>query len=207
MGGRRWPVADGFRHPTALVESPHVGAGARVFAYSHVMAGARLGENASLGDHVFVEGGASIGANVTVKNGVQVWEGVTIEDDAFVGPNVTFTNDRFPRSPRMPLAAERYADRANWLVPTRVGRGASIGANATILAGVTLGAYAMVAAGAVVTRDVPAFALVAGSPARRVGDVCRCGQKLPSSYETADCPACGETPATRLALEAVASPP
>jgi UDP-2-acetamido-3-amino-2,3-dideoxy-glucuronate N-acetyltransferase len=184
-------------HPAALVESDDVGPGTRVWAFAHVMRGAHVGSNCNLGDHVFVESGASIGNNATIKNNVCVWAGITLEDDVFVGPNVTFTNDRWPRSPRMPQAHERYERTDEWLLRTVVERGASIGANATVLPGVRLGRYCMVAAGSVVTSDLPPFALVMGAPARKVGEVCRCGQKLAGSYRTATCGHCGETPEIR----------
>ena len=114
-----------------------------------------------------MEAGATVGDNVTIKNNVCVWMGVTLEDDVFVGPNVTFTNDRFPRSGRMPHAGKRYLRREDWLEQTIVERGASIGANATILPGIRVGRYCMVAAGALVTADVPPFALMIGVPARQ----------------------------------------
>jgi acetyltransferase-like isoleucine patch superfamily enzyme len=164
------------------------------------MSGARLGRNCNIGDHAFIESGAVLGNNVTLKNNVCVWLGITLEDDVFVGPNVAFTNDRHPRSPRMAEVAERYARPENWLQPTVVERGASIGANATIVPGIRIGRYSMIAAGAVVTRDVPPFALVLGTPARQVGDVCRCGQQLIGSYCTAICECCGESPQMRCHL-------
>lgn len=184
-------------HPAALVEADDIGAGTRVWAFAHVMRGARVGNRCNICDHTFVEVGAVIGNNVTLKNNVCVWMGVTLEDDVFVGPNATFTNDRHPRSPRMPQAAARYEALENWLSTTVVERGASIGANATILSGIRLGRYSMIAAGSVVTRDVPAFAIVIGSPARVAGYVCRCGHKLSDSYLAATCEACGETPQMR----------
>jgi UDP-2-acetamido-3-amino-2,3-dideoxy-glucuronate N-acetyltransferase len=193
-------------HPAALVESDDIGAGTRVWAFAHVMRGARVGARCNIGDHAFVETDAIIGDNVTLKNNVCVWAGVTLEDDVFVGPNATFTNDRHPRSPRMPQAAARYESTERWLLPTIVERGASIGANATIVPGVRLGRYCMIAAGSVVTADVRPFAVVMGAPARAVGNVCRCGQKLLSDYRTTSCDACGETPQMRceqLELEAI----
>ncbi len=150
-----------------------------------------------MADHVFIEGGAVVGDNVTLKNNVCVWDGITIDDDVFVGPNVTFTNDRFPRSPRMPQMRERYAEKDNWLLPTHVGRGCTIGANATILPGLTLGPYCFIAADANVTADVPPFALVVGSPGRVVADVCRCGRRLGGAYTVTVCEFCGETPQQR----------
>ncbi len=188
-------------HPLALVETEEIGPGTRVWAFAHVMAGARIGRNCNIGDHAFVESGATIGDNATVKNNVCVWRGVTLEDDVFVGPNVAFTNDRFPRSGRMPQVRDRYASTAGWLETTVVERGASIGANATILPGVRIGRYSMVAAGAVVAADVEPFALVVGAPARRAGYVCRCGKKLAGDYRESSCDSCGESPESRHPLE------
>jgi UDP-2-acetamido-3-amino-2,3-dideoxy-glucuronate N-acetyltransferase len=166
-----------FQHPTALVESTTVGIGTRIWAYVHILEGARIGRNCNLGDHCFVEAGARIGDSVTVKNGVAIWDGVTIGDNAFIGPSAVFTNDLVPRSPRFARVAERYRSKT-WLSPTLVEAGASIGANATILCGLRIGKFAMIAAGAVVTKNVPAHALVAGVPARQNGWVCECGARL-----------------------------
>ncbi len=167
-----------FQHPTALVESESVGAGTRIWAFAHVLKGAKIGRDCNVGDHAFVEGGARVGNRVTLKNGVAVWDGVRLGDDVFVGPFAVFTNDRAPRSPRFEGVHLRYASPEGWRVETRVERGASIGANATIVCGVTIGRFAMVAAGAVVTRDVPAYALVAGVPARPLGWVSQSGIRL-----------------------------
>jgi acetyltransferase-like isoleucine patch superfamily enzyme len=185
-------VADApvYVHPAALVESDAVGSGSRVWAFAHVMHGAVVGRRCNVGGHCFVEAGAVLGDDVTVKNGTSVWDGVTLGDGVFVGPAVVFTNDRRPRSRRLAAAAARYAD-GGWLVPTRVDRGASLGAGAVILAGVTIGAYALVGAGAVVTRDVPAHAVVVGNPARQAGWVCSCGAPLAGDELIAGCSACG----------------
>lgn len=148
-----------FQHPQALVETGHVGHGTRIWAFVHVLPGATIGAMCNLCDHVFVENDVCIGNRVTVKSGVQLWDGITLEDDVFVGPNATFTNDPFPRSGKRPPAFAR----------TLVRHGASIGANATILPGLTIGVNAMVGAGAVVTRDVPPNAIVTGNPARITG--------------------------------------
>jgi acetyltransferase-like isoleucine patch superfamily enzyme/dTDP-4-dehydrorhamnose 3,5-epimerase-like enzyme len=143
------------------VESPNIGAGTRVWAFAHVLPGARIGKDCNIADGVFVENDVTVGDRVTVKSGVQLWDGVTLEDDVFIGPNATFTNDPFPRSRAWPEVFSR----------TTVRRGASVGANATLLPGITVGAGAMVGAGAVVTRDVPDRAIVVGNPARIVGTV------------------------------------
>lgn len=171
---------DVYVHPRGLCESDDVGPGTRIWAFAHVMRGARLGAGCNVGDHAFVETGAWLGDRVTVKNGVMVWEGVTIEDDAFIGPGAIFTNDRHPRSPRMDVAAvtARYADRNRWLEPTRVGRGASLGAGAIIGPGITLGAYCMVGAGTVVSRDVPPHRFVSRQAPNGAGWVCTCGLPL-----------------------------
>lgn len=172
-------AGDVYVHPTALNESDSVGVGTRIWAFAHVMKGAVVGERCNIGDHAFIETGAVLGNGVTIKNGVCIWEGITLEDYVFVGPNAVFTNDLWPRSPRNPVVSGRYADKG-WLVSTRVAFGASIGANATILCGVKIGRYALIGAGAVVTKDVLAHALMLGSPARRHGWVCACGLKLPA---------------------------
>lgn len=179
-----------FIHPTAIVESDSIGDGTKIWAYAHVLPNVQIGSNCNIGDHAFIETGASVGNNVTIKNHVCVWQGVTIEDDCFVGPHVVFTNDQYPRSPRMNEAATRYQNTENWMDPTIVERGCSIGANATILPGIRLGAYAMIAAGATVSRDVPPHALMMGSPSRQVGMVCRCGAKLEVPTQTR-CSECG----------------
>jgi UDP-2-acetamido-3-amino-2,3-dideoxy-glucuronate N-acetyltransferase len=148
-------------HPHGICETSDVGEGTRVWAFAHVLAGAHIGAECNICDHVFIENDVIVGDRVTVKSGVQLWDGLRVADDVFIGPNVTFTNDPFPRSKRYDHA-----------IPfTRVEAGASIGANATILPGLTIGARAMVGAGSVVTRDVPQGAIVVGNPARVVGDV------------------------------------
>ena len=185
-------------HAKAIVESEDIGEGTNIWAYAHVMPGARVGSNSNVADNVFIEGGAVVGSNVTLKNNVCVWDGVTIEDDVFVGPSVTFTNDRHPRSPRMDHARARYADRG-WLSETRVGRGCAIGAAATICPGIELGAYSVIGAGAVVTKNVAPFSLVLGNPARKVGDVCMCGQSLDGPFDEATCLKCGQTASDRRA--------
>jgi len=160
-----------FVHEMALCESSDVGRGTRVWAFAHIMAGARVGAACNVCDHAFIEGGAIVGNGVTVKNNVVIWNGVTIEDDVFLGPNATFTNDLNPRAAIKKTSSE--------LLPTLVRRGATVGANATIVCGVTIGRDAFIGAGAVVTSDVLPHALMLGNPARRRGWVCTCGNRLP----------------------------
>ena len=150
-----------FKHETAIVESAAIGEGTRIWAFAHVLGGARIGRDCNICDHTFIENDVTLGDRVTVKCGVQLWDGLRIEDDVFIGPNATFTNDPFPRSRQRP---ERFAK-------TVVKRGASIGANATVLPGVTVGEHVMVGAGAVVTHDVPRNAVVLGNPGRIVSYV------------------------------------
>jgi UDP-2-acetamido-3-amino-2,3-dideoxy-glucuronate N-acetyltransferase len=187
MTGKHSPS---FVHPHALVETQEIGEGTRIWAFTHVLAGAAIGRNCNIGDHCFIEGSVRVGDNVTIKNGSMLWDGVTIEDGVFIGPGAIFTNDQYPRSPRLEEARERYATR-DWLVPTHVRHGATIGAGATILAGTTIGRFALVAARALVTRDVPDHAVARGMPARVSGWVCRCGWIVPEQPETATCPECG----------------
>lgn len=179
--------ADAFCHPTALCETARIGSGTRIWAHAHIMPGAAIGSACNICDQVFVESGASIGNRVTVKNRALIFAGVTIGDDVFVGPGVVFTNDRYPRSPRMPEASPRYASPSHWREDTTVERGVSIGAGAVIGCGLRLGAFATIGAGAVVTRDVASYALVAGNPARQIRWVCRCGLALPSQLLCTGC--------------------
>jgi UDP-2-acetamido-3-amino-2,3-dideoxy-glucuronate N-acetyltransferase len=164
-----------FVHERALCESDDIGPRTRVWAFAHVMKGAKVGSDCNVGDHAFIESGARLGNHVTVKNCVLVWDKVTIEDYVFLGPNMVFTNDMFPRV--------EFKNPPEKFLSTHVARGASIGANATIVCGVKLGERCFVGAGSVVTRDVPAYALVAGNPARRRGWICACGQKLAASLK------------------------
>jgi acetyltransferase-like isoleucine patch superfamily enzyme len=162
--------AEVYVHPHGLCESDAIGAGTRVWAFAHVMAGAVIGERCNVGGGAFIESGAVIGDGVTIKNNVLVWVRVTIEDDVFLGPNAVFTNDLDPR------AAYRKDDEE--FLATVVRRGATIGANATIVCGNEIGAGAFVGAGTVVISDVPAHAVVVGNPARRIGWMCVCGALL-----------------------------
>lgn len=144
-----------YEHPQALVETDNIGVGTRIWAFAHVLPGAVIGADCNICDHVFIENDVVIGDRVTIKCGVQIWDGLRLEDDVMVGPNATFTNDLFPRS-KQPFE----------LQTTYVRKGASIGANATILSGIEIGEWAMVGAGAVVTKNVPPYAVVVGNPAR-----------------------------------------
>lgn len=166
-------------HPSAVVDEPcEIGEGTRIWHFCHVREGARIGSRCILGQGVYVGAGVRIGDGCKVQNGVSVYEGVELEDEVFVGPSAVFTNVVNPRA---------FIERKDEFRPTRVRRGATIGANATIVCGTTIGAYAFVAAGAVVSRDVPDHALVAGVPARVIGWVDREGNRLQSrddgSYE------------------------
>lgn len=166
-------------HKNALVDACHIGAETRVWAFAHVMGKARIGARCNLGEGVFVEEGVVIGDDCTIKNGVALWEGVHLADRVFVGPNVVFTNVMRPR-------AGHKEPKSNFL-PTLVQEGATIGANATILCGVTIGKYAFVGAGTVVLRNVPAHGFVAGNPARLRGWVCQCAARLDGNLV---CPQC-----------------
>jgi len=165
----RMDVRSHFQHRGAIVEAgARIGAGTRIWAFAHVLTGAVIGGDCNICDHTFVEGRVRIGDRVTIKCGVSLWDGVEVANDVFVGPNVVFTNDLRPRSRVSPPAYLRIS----------LQDGCSLGANCTILPGLTIGHWAMVGAGAVVTHDVPDFALVFGVPARLRGWVCRCGNKL-----------------------------
>jgi UDP-2-acetamido-3-amino-2,3-dideoxy-glucuronate N-acetyltransferase len=171
-----------FVHPQALCESRRVGARTRIWAFAHILSGARIGADCNICDHTFIENDVVVGDRVTVKCGVQLWDGVRIEDDVFIGPNATFSNDPFPRSRKRPKA----------FLTTVVKQGASIGANATILPGVTIGRGAMVGAGAVIIESVPPYAVVAGNPARIVR-YCDAGPAPATAPPRASATATGKT--------------
>jgi UDP-2-acetamido-3-amino-2,3-dideoxy-glucuronate N-acetyltransferase len=168
-------------HPTAIVEDgARLSDGVRIWHWVHVRAGAAIGEGTSIGQGCYV-GAVAIGRGCRIQNHVSIYDGVTLEDDVFLGPSCVFTNVTYPRA---------HVSRKHAYAPTRIGRGATVGANATIVCGISIGAYAMIGAGAVVTQDVPAHGLVIGVPARRVGWACRCGETLPTGAR-AQCAGCG----------------
>jgi UDP-2-acetamido-3-amino-2,3-dideoxy-glucuronate N-acetyltransferase len=176
---------DYFAHPSAFInDAVEIGKGTKIWHVSHIMKGSRIGNNCNVGQNVVIGPNATIGDGVKIQNNVSVYEGVILEDDVFCGPSMVFTNVYNPRS---------EIRRMGELRPTVVGRGATLGANCTIVCGHTIGEYAFVAAGAVVTRDVPPYALVAGVPAKQIGWICRCAdQRLHlAPDEAAQCTACG----------------
>ncbi|MDM7912340.1 MAG: acyltransferase [Methanotrichaceae archaeon] len=177
-----------YAHPTAVVESEDIGEGTRIWHFAHVRKGSKIGKNCNVGKSVYVDTEAVIGDNVKIQNFVSVYKGVVIEDDVFVGPSATFTNDLYPRA---------FIWDEEHVVPTLVRRGASIGANSTVICGVTIGEYAMVGAGSVVSRNVPPFALVLGNPAEVRNWICYCGRRLENVLKESEtvtiyrCNACG----------------
>jgi UDP-2-acetamido-3-amino-2,3-dideoxy-glucuronate N-acetyltransferase len=164
-----------FKHPTAVVESDNVGDGTRIWHFAHVREGAKIGENCIIGKSVYIDTEVEIGNGVKIQNFVSVYKGVKIADDVFIGPSVTFTNDLYPRA---------FSWAEDMVISTEVKKGASIGANSTILCGVVIGEYAMVGAGSVVAKDVPPFGLMYGNPGELKGFVCYCGRKLSEIIRT-----------------------
>ena len=170
-------------HETAIVDAgASIGAGTRVWHWVHVCSGAKIGSNCVLGQNVYVGNRVVIGDNVRIQNNVSVYDEVTLEDDVFCGPSMVFTNVVNPRA---------AVSRKDEYQRTVVRRGATIGANATVVCGHAIGRYAFIGAGAVVTREVPDYALMTGVPARRVGWMCRCGEKLPALTGAVTCASCG----------------
>ena len=167
-----------FAHDTAIVEDgANIGKGTRIWHHTHVRTECQIGENCNIGKNCYVDSGAVIGSNVKIQNNVSVYHGVEIEDDVFVGPSAVFTNDFYPRA---------FMD--DWKVTkTYIKHGASIGANATIVCGNTVGEYATVGSGSVVTKDVNPHALVVGNPAKQIGWVCKCGYKLDDNFICPNC--------------------
>jgi UDP-2-acetamido-3-amino-2,3-dideoxy-glucuronate N-acetyltransferase len=171
-----------FAHESAYIEpGAQIGAGTRIWHYCHIMPGCQIGQNCRIGQNVVIHPQVVLGNNLKIQNNVSVYSGVICEDDVFLGPSMVFTNVLYPRS---------FIDRKTEFCTTRIGQGASIGANATILCGLTVGRYALIGAGAVVTKDVPDFALVYGNPARQQGWVCKCGLTLDFKGEEAVCRDC-----------------
>jgi len=166
-----------FIHPFSEVKTKNIGKHTKIWQFCVILEGARIGNNCNINAFVFIENDVIIGNNVTIKSGVQLWDGVVIEDDVFIGPNVTFTNDYLPRSKKYP----------NTFLKTIIKKGASIGANSTIIGGITIGEYAMIGAGSVVTKDVGKHELWYGNPARFRGYVCKCGNKCDDSFICKDC--------------------
>jgi UDP-2-acetamido-3-amino-2,3-dideoxy-glucuronate N-acetyltransferase len=178
-------MASYFAHESSYIDDGAViGAGTKIWHFCHVLPGAVIGERCNLGQNVVVMGGTRIGNNVKIQNNVSVYQGVILEDDVFCGPSCVFTNVTNPRS---------HVSRKSEYRQTLVRRGSSIGANATIVCGVTLGEYSFIGAGAVVRSDVPAYALMVGVPARQVGWMCQCGVRLQLQNGRASCSACGAT--------------
>ena len=195
----RVAMPDVFVHESSYVDAGAVvGAGTRIWHFCHVLPSAVIGPGCSLGQNVVVMNGVRIGSNVRIQNNVSVYEGVVLEDDVFCGPSCVFTNVINPRA---------HVSRKDEYRQTLVRRGTSIGANATIVCGVTLGEYSFVGAGAVVTSDVPDFALMVGVPARRVGWMCRCGERLAGGPGELACGACGTRYREADGLLAMIDPP
>jgi UDP-2-acetamido-3-amino-2,3-dideoxy-glucuronate N-acetyltransferase len=189
QNGARVPLIEDapryFAHPSAVIDQPcQIGAGTKIWHFSHVMEGAVLGAGCNLGQNVVVSPGVRLGKNVKVQNNVSIYTGVELEDDVFCGPSMVFTNVINPRS---------HVNRRNEYQKTLVKRGATLGANSTVVCGTTIGRYAFVGAGAVVTRDVADHALVLGVPAKQVGWVCSCGMRLPEAVAVMTCASCGKT--------------
>ncbi len=178
-------TSDHFVHESSYVdEGAEIGKGTRIWHFCHIMPRALIGEGCNIGQNVLVSSGVTIGNNVKIQNNVSLYTGVTVEDDVFLGPSMVFTNVINPRS---------HVSRKEEYKTTLVRRGSSIGANATIVCGITLGKYSFVGAGSVVTRDVPDYALVYGSPARLYGWVCQCGEQLTfTEQDRAVCKSCGD---------------
>lgn len=163
-----------YKHSTAIVESNSIGEGSKIWHFAHIREYAVIGKNCNIGKSAYIDTRVKMGNNVKIQNFVSIYNGVEIEDDVFIGPSATFTNDLYPRS--FIWTEER-------LIPTLIKKGSSIGANSTIICGITIGEYAMIGAGSVVTKDVQSFGLVLGNPARLKGYVCYCGKKLKNITE------------------------
>jgi UDP-2-acetamido-3-amino-2,3-dideoxy-glucuronate N-acetyltransferase len=172
-------------HPTAVIDNgAHIGNGTRIWHFTHVREGASIGNDCTIGQNCYIASRAVIGHRVKIQNNVSIYDLVTIEDNVFIGPSAVFINDLNPRAP--------YPKQGNWIA-TLIKEGATVGANATILCGTTIGRWAFVGCGAVVTRDVPDYAMVKGNPAQQDGWICECGTKLLFSKNRAVCPSCNRT--------------
>jgi UDP-2-acetamido-3-amino-2,3-dideoxy-glucuronate N-acetyltransferase len=175
---------DFFVHPTACIDQPcQIGEGTRIWHFSHIMAGACIGRKCNIGQNVYIDRDTVVGDGCKLQNNVSIYKGVILEEEVFCGPSMVFTNVINPRA---------FIDRRREFMTTRVKKGATLGANSTILCGVTIGEYALVGAGAVITRDVSSYALMMGVPAWRAGWVCRCGVALPGAAGELTCPECGD---------------
>ncbi len=175
-------MTDYFVHESSYIdEDVQIGPGTKIWHFCHIMSGSKIGECCNIGQNVVISPGVVLGNGVKVQNNVSIYTGVTCEDEVFLGPSMVFTNVINPRA---------FIERKEEFKPTRIKKGASVGANATIVCGITIGSYAFIGAGAVVSRDVPDYALVYGNPARLQGWVCECGEKLDFILGTADCDHC-----------------
>ena len=172
-----------YKHPTAIVESDEIGENTKIWHFVHVRKGAKIGKNCNIGKSVYVDEGVVIGNNVKIQNFATIYKGVVIQDDVFIGPSVTFTNDLYPRS---------FVWGEEMIIPTLVKKGASIGANSTLICGIEIGEYAMVGAGSVVTKSIPPHGLVYGNPAKLMGFVCYCGRKLEKQDDAFYCKNCSK---------------
>jgi len=195
---------DIFIHPTSLVETPRIGRGTHIWAFAHIVKSASIGARCIIGDHCFIESGVKIGDNVIIKHGNKIWSGTTLGNGAFVGPTHLSASQPYPSIRQKPSIAASYNKR-QWLVTTRIQEGARIKMGAIVLAGILIGEFSVVGVGAVVTKDVPAYALVVGDPARIQGWVCQCGQPLKFRNDYAQCHTCDLTYAKKRDVVKLAS--
>lgn len=175
---------DYFIHPTAVVDEPvDIGEGTKIWHFTHIMSGARIGKNCIIGQNVFIGSGVILGNNIKVQNNVSIYDGVILEDDVFCGPSMVFTNVFNPRS---------FISRKKEFRKTSIGKGTTIGANATIVCGNTIGQYAFIGAGSVVTKDIPDYTLVYGNPGKVKGWICQCAEEIVFRSGKATCKVCGK---------------
>lgn len=175
-------MKDFFVHDSSIVETKDIGPNSRIWAFVHIGKGVKIGRNANICDHCFIESNVEVGNDVTIKCGVYLWDGMKIEDGVFIGPGATFTDDKYPRSKNKDYKKENII----------LGKGCTIGANSTILAGVKIGEYSMIGAGAVVTKDIPSFSIAYGNPAEVKGYVCICAKKMNFTKDEYKC-SCGRS--------------